>query len=106
MRWVLLCLLLLIPVAFVIGRETSSSTISPPRPKTTSNSRVYTIHGGDVIRVPATSTRCEASHEGGVPNLVCSRNFEGRYEVVFYKDTVFVFRVGDPDNPRVFRWEP
>jgi hypothetical protein len=108
MRWFLAVLVLLIPAAFVVGRETSSST-TPPAARTTSttsSTHVYTIRGGDVVRVPTAATRCEASFEGRVPNFVCSRNPEGRHEVVFYKDTVFVFRAGDPDNPHVFRWEP
>jgi hypothetical protein len=104
MRWVLAVLVLLIPAAFVVGRETSSSTTST---RTTSSTHVYTVRGGDVVRVPTAATRCEASYDGGFPNFFCSRKPEGRYQVVFYKDSVLVSRVGDPDNPpQVFRWEP
>jgi hypothetical protein len=108
MRWFLAFLVLLIPAAFVVGRETSSST-TPPAARTTSttsSTHVYTARHGDVVRVPAAATRCEVSHEGNAVNFVCAHNPEGRHQVVFYKDTVFVFRVGDPDNPHFFRWGP
>jgi hypothetical protein len=106
MRWILAVLVLLIPAAFVVGRETSSSTTSTRTTRTAPSTRVYTVRGGDVVRVPAAATRCEASQEGGFSNFLCSREPEGRFQVVFYKDSVLVSRVGDPDNPpRVFRWE-
>jgi hypothetical protein len=101
MRWFLLPLVLLIPAAFVIGRETSSTT------PTTPSTHVYTMRQGDVVRVPEAATLCVASGEAGVPNLRCSRRPEGRYGVVFYKDVVQVWREGNPDNPAfAARWEP
>lgn len=66
----------------------------------------YTLRTGDVALAPLAATRCEASGEAGFPNLFCTRRPEGRYQVVFYKDSVLVYRAGDPDNPRSFRWEP
>ncbi len=107
-RWLLVVLLvLLIPAAFVVGRETNPSTTGTPSPLGEATPILeYTMSEGDVARVPAAATRCEASREGGIPNLRCRRDPEGRYQVVFYEDTVYVFRVGDPDTPRVFRWTP
>ena len=58
---------------------------------------VYTIHPGDVIRVPAAATRCIASQEGGFPNLYCTRTPRGRYRFVFYKDSVLVWGPGGPE---------
>ena len=60
----------------------------------------YTVRQGDAIIVPAASTRCEASAEGGTPNLFCTRIEAGRYQVVFYSDSVLVWdlRLG-PDGP-------
>jgi hypothetical protein len=66
----------------------------------------YTLRTGDVARAPLAATRCEASGEGGTPNLFCTRIPGGRYQVVFYEDTVLVFRVGDPENPRAIPWKP
>ena len=108
MRWFLAFLVLSIPVAFVVGRETSPSTTqtAPRTTRTAPTTHAYTIRGGDIVHVPTTATRCEASYEGNVPNFFCSRDPEGRHQVVFYKDAVLVFRVGDPDHPHVFRWKP
>jgi hypothetical protein len=66
----------------------------------------YTLRTGDVVRAPLAATRCEASAEGGTPNLFCTRSPGGRYQIVFYGDDVLIFRVGDPDNPRAVRWKP
>ena len=52
-----------------------------------------------VVR-PAAGTRCEASGEGGVPNLYCTHVGRGRYSVVFYDETVLVYGPrGDPTVP-------
>jgi hypothetical protein len=67
---------------------------------------IYTLRTGDVARAPLAATRCEASFEAGVANLFCTRTPAGRYEVVFYEDSVLIFRAGDPDNPRVVPWKP
>jgi hypothetical protein len=64
-----------------------------------SGHRIFTVRPGDILRVPTTATRCQASHEGGIPNLFCSRTHRGRYQVVFWKDSVQVFdlaRVREP----------
>lgn len=61
--------------------------------------RVYTVQGGDEIRAPAAATRCLASQEGGFENLFCSRMPYGRFQVVFYEDSVVVWRAGNPDGP-------
>jgi hypothetical protein len=60
---------------------------------------VYTIRPGDVLHVPTTATRCVASHEGGIPNLFCSRSRRGRYQVVFWKDEVQVFDLARVKEP-------
>jgi len=67
---------------------------------------LYTLRTGDVARAPLAATRCEASAEGGTPNLFCTRTPGGRYEVVFYEDTVLIYRAGDPDNARALPWKP
>lgn len=102
MRWFLFCLVLLIPAAFVLDRETSSSSSA-----TTTSSHDYTLRQGDVIHVPAAATRCVASAEGGFPNLFCERSPQGRYEFVFYKDSVTVWGPGGPDKPTAsYQWQP
>jgi hypothetical protein len=65
--------------------------------------RVITLHDGDVVVRPSAATRCEASGEGGRPNLFCTRIHGGRHQVIFYSDAVLVWpldcpRCG-PDGP-------
>jgi hypothetical protein len=107
-RLLVVFLVLLIPAAFVIGRETKPSTTRTPTPPLGTSTPIleWRMREGDVARVPTAATRCEASQEGGIPNLFCRRDPEGGFQVVFYKDNVLVFRVGDPDNPSVFPWKP
>jgi len=62
---------------------------------------IFTIRQGDIVRVPATATRCEASHEGGIPNLFCTRTQRGRYQVVFWKDEVQVYDLARHGEPMV-----
>ena len=68
--------------------------------------RTYTVRQGDAIVVPAASTRCEASTEGGVPNLFCTRIQAGRHQVIFYRDSVLVWdlRLGPDGPPESFPW--
>jgi hypothetical protein len=104
-RWLVGLLVLLIPAAFFFGRETRSNTTQTPL-GTSTPILEYTMREDDTVRFPSAATRCEATQEGGVPTLFCRRDPEGRHQVVFSRDTIFVFRVGDPDNPQVFRWKP
>lgn len=67
---------------------------------------LYTLRTGDVARAPLAATRCEASTEAGAPNLFCTRTPAGRYQVIFYEDSVLIYRAGDTDNPRSLRWKP
>lgn len=62
---------------------------------------VFTLRQGDIVNVPATATRCEASHEGGIPNLFCTRTARGRYQVVFWKDEVQIYDLARNRGPMV-----
>ncbi len=85
--------LLLVPAAFVLGRLTSPEEHA---------GRV--IRMGDVVEVPQAATRCVASAEGGHPNFFCERDPAGRYEVVFYKDSVLVWK--GPEDADSYHWQP
>ncbi len=101
-RWVALSLLILLPAAFVVGRVTS-----PNKNPRSSGNREFTLHQGDVIHVPEAATVCTAAAEGGMPNLFCERSPQGRYEFVFYRDSVTVWGPGGPDNPTAYyEWQP
>jgi hypothetical protein len=75
---------------------------------TETGGRVYTVRQGDVVRVPAAATECEASQEGGHANLFCTRMPKGRYQVIFYEDSVLVWPLSrGPDGPPfAYRWKP
>jgi hypothetical protein len=85
---------LLIPGAFLVGRATNPTTASAR-----TENRVYTLRQNDVVRAPGAATRCTASVEGGAKNLFCQRSPEGRYQVVFYVDSIIVWKNGNTDQP-------
>lgn len=96
LRLSLVSLPLLIAAAFLVGRATRPGDASAM-----TSARVYTGHFGDVFRVPAAATRCVVSAEAGAANVHCGDMPIGRarYEVVFYKNNLFVYRNGRPHNP-------
>lgn len=71
-------------------------------------SHVFTLRDGDVIVRPSAATRCEASGEGGRPNLFCTRLHGGRHQVIFYSDSVLVWPLErGPDGPPFsYFWTP
>lgn len=99
--------LVFVGAAVLIGsRDGKRSTPARPVPR---RRVIYTLRQGDVVRDPLTATRCEASGEGGSPNLFCTRTTKGRHQIAFYKDVVLVFdlqdRTRDPLDPNfVFNW--
>ena len=98
MRLAVILLAALVPIAFAVGRATDDPVARPSSP--------YTLDVADVVRAPAAATRCEATSEAGIPYLLCTRTPRGRFEVAFHPGAFYVYRNGDPDNPRVYRWEP
>jgi hypothetical protein len=92
------------------GRKSSGRAIPSVR-TVGGNQRVYTLRDGDVVLRPEAAVRCEASGEGGIPNLFCTRIGGGRHQVIFYKDTVLVWpldcRGCGPDGPTFdYSWAP
>jgi hypothetical protein len=92
----MLAFLPLLALAFIAGRNTNLDTAS-----TTTADHIYTGSIGDSFRVPAAATRCLVSKEGGAPDVICTHTpvARARYDVVFYKNNLFVFRNGNPDKP-------
>ena len=82
--------------AFVVGQATAPGT-TPAAP----SSRVFTGRPGDAFRVPASTTRCVVGQEAGAGRTICWHTplARARYSVVFYRDNLFVYRNGRPDNP-------
>jgi hypothetical protein len=90
---------------YTFGWHESDAASVPTASVTTATGRhrLYTIRGGDVIRVPATATECEATGEAGIPNLFCTRlGHRSRYQVVFWSDRVDLYDLalhGEPMEP-------
>lgn len=57
---------------------------------------VRTLRSGDTVFDPRTGTRCEATGEGGVPNVHCSRA-SGAGEAVFWSDALQVYGPGSQE---------
>jgi len=104
----------LVALALVIGGAVAAFAIytfgwhDDHRPQTgsvtteTGRHRLYTIRSGDVVRVPATATQCEASHEAGLANLFCAPvGSQGRYQVVFWSDRVDLYDLARHGEPMV-----
>jgi hypothetical protein len=88
---VVLSLAVVFVLALVGARDSKTNTRARPA----SRGRViYMLHPGDVVRDPRTGTRCEATEEGGVPNLRCTHTARGRYEAVFWNDELQVYGPG------------
>ena len=84
-----------------------SDHTSNPRARPASRGKViYTLRWGNVVRDPRTGTRCEATGEGGIPNLYCTHTARGRYEAVFWNDELQVYGPGSgPFEPTYsFKW--
>jgi hypothetical protein len=96
MRLLLLCLPVMLATAFLFGRASQ-----PPVAAGASATHVYTGRLYDVFRVPAAAIRCEVSAEADSTRLSCEHvpYSHTRHEVVFYKNNILVYRLGNPDNP-------
>jgi hypothetical protein len=71
-----------------------------PAPKP--GARTYTVSWGDVVIVPGAATRCQASGEGGIPNLFCEGTPRSRYQVVIFNDEAELYDLeagGEPMLP-------
>jgi hypothetical protein len=92
----LLSLPLLLAVAFLLGRATRPATASAAR-----TGHVYSGRLGDVFSVRAAAMRCAVSAEAGAADVLCSHlpTTRARYQVVYFKDNLLVYRVGRPDDP-------
>jgi hypothetical protein len=64
-----------------------------------SATHVYTLRGGDKVRIPTIQQTCELSAEGGVPDLFCARPSNPRHQVSIFRDNILIWRVGNPDRP-------
>jgi hypothetical protein len=89
-------------VGYALGRNDTGSPTVTNVISVAQAKHVYTLKQGDVVLEPATATRCEASGEGGFPNLFCSRiGSRGRFQVVFWNDSVDLYDLARHGEPMV-----
>jgi hypothetical protein len=79
--------------SFVIGQMTAAPTAKA------SATRVYTLHVGDKVTIPAIRQVCSVSTEGGAANLFCARQRNAKHQVTIFRDNILVWKVGNPDRP-------
>jgi len=78
---------------FVIGQMTDT------RAAAATAARTYTLRMGDKVVVPAIGQACSVSTEGGAVDLFCARPRNARHQVTFFRDSILVWKVGNPDRP-------
>jgi hypothetical protein len=92
-RFSLALLVAVAALGFVIGTATGL-----PRAHA-SAARIYTLRAGDKIKIPTIQQVCTLSAEGGAPDLFCERPKNAHHQVTIFRDTILVWKVGNPDHP-------
>ena len=64
-----------------------------------SAAHVYTLRVGDKVRIPTVDQRCAVYKEGGAPELYCARPLHPRHQVTIFRDSILIWKVGNPDRP-------
>ena len=59
----------------------------------------YTLRVGDKVTIPAVNQRCAVYKEGGAPELYCARLRHPRHQVTIFRDSILIWKVGNPDRP-------
>src|SRR5262245_10483160 len=59
----------------------------------------YVLRKGDRITIPAIDQSCIVSGEGGAPDLFCARSRRPHHQIVFFRDSILAWKVGNPDQP-------
>jgi hypothetical protein len=59
----------------------------------------YTLRVGDKVTIPAVNQRCAVYTEGGSPELYCARSQRPRHQVTIFRDSILIWKVGNPDRP-------
>jgi hypothetical protein len=83
--------------AGLIGRVTTSGHAASARDS--AHHTFYPVLGDRVVvRSAQVSCKVEAG-EVGKPTLFCQHSPAPHYQVVFYRDALFVWKIGNPDKP-------
>jgi hypothetical protein len=86
-----------IAAAVVIGFSIGRITTAPAAEASTAQH--YTLRVGDKVTVPAIRQLCAVYVGGGAPELLCARPRHARHQVAIFRDSILVWKAGDPDRP-------
>ena len=59
----------------------------------------YTLRVGDKVTIPAIKQRCAVYMEGDAPELYCARPLHPRHQVAIFRDSILIWKIGNPDRP-------
>jgi len=91
----------LLAAAFAVtaGAAFLGGQLASIRPANASATHRYVLRKGDKITIPAIDQVCIVSGEGGAPDLFCARSRRPHHQIVFFRDSILAWKVGNPDQP-------
>jgi hypothetical protein len=85
--------------AVTAGAAFLAGQLANIRPANASAAHRYVLRKGDKITIPVINQVCIVSGEGGAPDLFCARSRRPHHHIVFFRDSILVWKVGNPDKP-------
>jgi hypothetical protein len=79
--------------SFVVGQLTHAHSAEA------SATRAFTLRIGDKVLIPSINQVCAVSTEGGAADLFCARPRNAHHQVAIFRDSILVWKVGNPDRP-------
>jgi len=86
-------------LAATAGTAFVGAQLASTRPADASAPHAYVLRNGDKITIPAINQACVVSEEGRAPDLFCTRSGRSHHHVVFFRDSILVWKTGNPDAP-------
>lgn len=82
-----------IAAAFIVGQMTGT------RAAEAAAGHAYALRVGDKVAIPAIGQLCWVSTEGGAADLFCARRRNAHHQVTIFRNSILVWKVGNPDRP-------
>jgi hypothetical protein len=92
-RLVLAAVLVAAAIGFSIGKIAAAPAAEA------SAAHRYTLRIGDKVTIPVVNQRCAVYKEGGAPEFYCARPRQPRHQVTIFRDSILIWKVGNPDRP-------
>jgi hypothetical protein len=81
-------------LAATAGTGFAGGQLASSRPADASATHAYVLRKGDKITIPAINQGCVVSEEGGALDLFCTRSRHSHHQVVFFRDSILVWKKG------------